>query len=289
VVNKFINYIESEKRYSKHTLKSYANDLNQYQLYLQANYDNTSTIGATFHHLRNFTVHLLEEGSSPSTVNRKISALKSYYKYLLKTGKIDINPTLKLTARKTPKKLPLFVKEQNINNALNSNNYFPNDETGTRDKLIVELFYVTGIRKSELIDLKVASLNKANSNISVLGKGNKIRLIPVIPKISNALYTYINAKEVQSSYIFTTIKGKKLYPKLVYNIVHKFLSQITTIPKKSPHILRHTFATHLSNNGAELNAIKELLGHASLAATQVYTHNTIDRLKEIHKQAHPGS
>jgi len=289
VVNDFLNYIQTEKRYSKHTLKSYATDLNQFTAFIKSEYENISSINAQFQHLRTFTVQLLEEGSSPSTINRKISALKSYYKFLIKAGKIKQNPTLKLTARKTPTKLPLFVKEININQALDAEGYFPKNETGMRNKLIVELFYVTGMRRSELINLKKSDLNQTNNTLSVIGKGNKTRLIPILPKVIQHISDYVQIKEIESQYIFTTVSGKKLYPKLVYNVVHKFLSQITTIPKRSPHILRHTFATHLSNNGAELNAIKELLGHASLAATQIYTHNTIEKLKEIHKQSHPSN
>jgi len=231
----------------------------------------------------------MELNTSPKTINRKISTLKSFYKFLLKKGIINYNPLLKVVTPKVPKRLPLFVSENDMQNLLDKIE-FENSFEGKRNKLILELFYVSGIRLTELINLKINDIDLENSLVKVLGKRNKERLIPINKTFILNLKSYLNeAKNIRKSnnYVFLTLKGEKIYQKLVYRIVNYYLSIVTTISKKSPHILRHTFATHMLNNGADLNAIKEILGHSSLAATQVYTHNSLKKLKTIYNQAHP--
>lgn len=285
----FCDYLEHQKRYSKHTITAYKKDLTQFQNFINTEYETLlfDEVKASF--IRSWIVSLIEDEVSPRTINRKISSLKSFYKYLLKNSVVSNNPLLKVVSPKTSKRLPVFIKESEIEN-LFTNIDFNNDYEGVRDKLILEIFYATGARLSELIELKTSSINYHNNTIKVLGKRNKERVIPIANNIIYLLKNYLKEREKLASkepYLFLTKVGKKLYPKLVYGIVNSYLSQITTASKKSPHVLRHTFATHMLNNGADLNTIKELLGHANLSATQVYTHNTIEKLKNIHKQAHP--
>jgi integrase/recombinase XerC len=291
-IAEFLNYIQFERRYSIHTLNAYAKDMEQFALFLNLTYQIEKAGDIEFVFVRSWIATLMEEGNSPRTVNRKISALKSYFRYLLKTGKIDHNPILKISGPKVRKKLPVFIEEKSMD-LLSNNLEELNSYTTIRDRLVVELFYATGIRRAELIQLQEKDFNLQNRLIKVLGKRNKERLIPVHKEIIPMVKSFLSLKEMEfnnlatDSNFFLSIKGKKMYPKLVYQIVNNYLSQVSTQKKKSPHVLRHTFATHMLNHGADLNAVKELLGHANLSATQVYTHNTIEKLKNIYKQAHP--
>ena len=283
---RFINYLSSEKRSSIHTITSYSNDMHQFTLFLSDEYQIRSEISeVNFQIVRAWIASLLEQGISPRSVNRKISTLKTYFKFLIREGVIDESPMLKVVAPKSKKRLPLFIEEDQIESLLNEIK-FEDGFIGERNKLIIELFYVTGIRLSELIEIKITDINFDDNLIKVLGKRNKQRLIPFSTRIHKELQSFI-AKYNIMKYLFTNSHGKKVYTKLVYRVVNKYIGEISSINKKSPHILRHTFATHMLNNGADINAIKELLGHANLSATQVYTHNTIEKLKSIYKQAHP--
>lgn len=283
---KFINYLSSEKRFSVHTITSYSNDINQFFLFLSEEYKITSELSeVNFQIVRSWIASLLEKGVAPRSVNRKISTLKTFFKFLIREGVIQESPMLKVVAPKSKKRLPLFVEEDQIESLLNGVE-FDDGFIGERDKLIIELFYVTGIRLSELINIKISDLNFDNNLVKVLGKRNKERLIPLSTRIVKELQFFIEKYKIDN-YLFTNLGGTKVYTKLVYRIVNKYIGKISSINKKSPHILRHTFATHMLNNGADINAIKELLGHANLSATQVYTHNTIEKLKSVYKQAHP--
>ena len=283
---KFINYLSSEKRFSVHTITSYSNDINQFFLFLSEEYKITSELSeVNFQIVRSWIASLLEQGVTPRSVNRKISTLKTYFKFLIREGVIQESPMLKVVAPKSKKRLPLFVEEDQIESLLNGVE-FDDGFIGERDKLIIELFYVTGIRLSELINIKISDLNFDNNLVKVLGKRNKERLIPLSTRIVKELQFFIEKYKIDN-YLFTNLGGTKVYTKLVYRVVNKYIGKISSINKKSPHILRHTFATHMLNHGADINAIKELLGHANLSATQVYTHNTIEKLKSVYKQAHP--
>ena len=283
---KFINYLSSEKRFSVHTITSYSNDINQFFLFLSKEYKITSELSeVNFQIVRSWIASLLEKGVAPRSVNRKISTLKTFFKFLIREGVIQESPMLKVVAPKSKKRLPLFVEEDQIESLLNGVE-FDDGFIGERDKLIIELFYVTGIRLSELMSIKISDLNFDNNLVKVLGKRNKERLIPLSARIVKELQFFIEKYKIDN-YLFTNLGGTKVYTKLVYRVVNKYIGKISSINKKSPHILRHTFATHMLNNGADINAIKELLGHANLSATQVYTHNTIEKLKSVYKQAHP--
>ena len=283
---KFINYLSSEKRFSVHTITSYSNDINQFFLFLSEEYKITSELSeVNFQIVRSWIASLLEQGVTPRSVNRKISTLKTFFKFLIREGVIQESPMLKVVAPKSKKRLPLFVEEDQIESLLNGVE-FDDGFIGERDKLIIELFYVTGIRLSELINIKISDINFDNNLVKVLGKRNKERLIPLSTRIVKELQFFIEKYKIDN-YLFTNLGGTKVYTKLVYRIVNKYIGKISSINKKSPHILRHTFATHMLNHGADINAIKELLGHANLSATQVYTHNTIEKLKSVYKQAHP--
>jgi integrase/recombinase XerC len=239
--------------------------------------------------IRSWLVHLIEQEVVARSVNRKLSTLKSFYKFLIREGELVENPIHKITPPKTSKHLPVFVEKDKME-TLFDKIAFGEGYPGIRDKMIMEMFYSTGMRLSELVNLKETDLDFHHDTIKVLGKRNKERLIPFSKKFETLLKSYLDCKKIsfgEVNDLFLTDRGRKVYSKMIYNIVIKHLSAVTTLGKKSPHVLRHTFATHLLNNGAELNAVKELLGHASLAATQVYTHNTIDKLKRIYKQAHP--
>jgi len=282
----FKNYLQNERRYSKLTVKAYIDDINQYEQFLIENNKKIET--ADTNDVRAWLSDLISNNTN-TTVNRKISSLKTLYKYLIKYKYVSSNPLGKLSLLKKPKKLPEFVEENKLNFLLDEIE-FPDNFEGSRDKLILEIFFSTGIRRAELINIKHSDVDFYSKNIKVLGKRNKERTIPVtdalLYKVKN--YTDVKNKEgLTNEYLFVTSKDKKLYPELVYRIVKKYLSLITSNSKKSPHILRHSFATSLLNNGADLNALKELLGHTSLAATQVYTHNTFEKLKKAYNQAHP--
>ena len=281
----FINYIKSEKRFSNHTITSYETDLNQFFNYIEAEYQITNPEDVSFKLIRNWISLLLENNLKSSSVNRKISSLKSYYKFLLVSNYVDTNPTLKLISPKSSKRLPVFVEKDNMD-SLFDKDFFEDSYEGKRDKLIIELFYFTGMRLSELINIKTSDIDKVNSQIKVIGKRNKERLIPITFNTLKDLNEFVNFYEIEN-FLFVEGNGKKLYSKKVYRIVNKYLAKISSIKKKSPHVLRHSFATHMLNNGADINAIKEILGHANLSATQIYTHNSIKKLKNVHKQAHP--
>ncbi|MEJ6736254.1 MAG: tyrosine-type recombinase/integrase [Flavobacteriales bacterium] len=288
-ISEFCDYLSHQKRYSIHTVSAYKKDLEQFNQFLISDFDTNSFSESNSHIVRSWIVQLIENDISPRSINRKISTLKSFYKYLLKNNEIDINPLLKVITPKTSKRLPVFVGESEITN-LFSQIEFPNGYEGSRDNIILELFYATGIRLSELVNLQLNSIDYQNSTIKVIGKRNKERIIPFGNNLKLKIDNYlVERKKIKNpdSQLFLTKVGKKIYPKLVYRVVKHYLSLVTTVSKKSPHVLRHTFATHMLNNGADLNSIKEILGHSNLSATQVYTHNTIEKLKNIHKQAHP--
>ena len=284
--NKFITYLSSEKRFSEHTIKSYTTDLKQFTSFLSSEFKIINEIHEiSFQIIRTWIASLLEKGLSPRSVNRKISTLKTYFKFLIREGELFDNPMMKVVAPKSKKRLPVFIEEDQIASLLNEVQ-FEEGFVGQRNKLIIELFYVTGIRLSELINIKISDVDFNNQSIKVLGKRNKERIIPLSSNVVNDLNIFIENNQ-QNKYLFTNLEGNKLYNKLVYRLVNKYIGEISSVNKKSPHILRHTFATHMLNNGADINAIKELLGHANLSATQVYTHNTIEKLKTVYKQAHP--
>jgi len=282
---KFLNYLQSEKRYSPLTIIAYKKDLEQFFLYVSEQY-NISDINLINHNLiRSWIVNLVDKELSTRSVNRKISSLKSYYKFLLRESEVSTNPMLKIISPKTAKKLPVFVDQAGMDDLLDKVE-FDEGVKGERDKLLIKVLYATGIRLSELINIKISDVNLHESTIKVHGKGNKERILPFSVEMKQDLETFIETNQL-NYWLFVTDKRRKMYPKLVYRIVNTYLSRVTTIDKKSPHVLRHTFATHMLNNGADLNAIKEFLGHTSLSATQVYTHNTIKKLSNIYKQAHP--
>lgn len=292
LINDFLNYLQYEKRYSPHTLQAYSADLQQFQDFLSvASANVVETAQAA--DVKNFMVKLLEENKLiESAVNRKLSSLKSFYKFLHREGRIAKNPTSLIRTLKTPKKLPVFVEDVKMDALLDSEHSFDDSFAGRRDRLVVELLFGTGMRLSELIGLKEEDYNRYEGTIKVLGKRNKERLIPLHKALQNEVLEFLSLKTSQdfdnkSSYLIVTNTGDQAYPNLIYRIVNSCLKLVSTQEKKSPHVLRHSFASSLLNRGADLNAIKELLGHASLAATQVYTHNSVERLKSIYKQAHP--
>lgn len=285
--NSFSEYLQYEKRSSSHTLLAYTHDLDQFFEYLDTTYQikNISEINHLI--IRSWIVSLMDQKISSRSVNRKITTLKSFYKYLLRQKTVTENPMLKIQSPKTSKRLPVFVEREKMD-VLLDNITFGDDFEGQRNKLIIEIFYATGIRLSELINIKHTDVDISNCQLKVLGKRNKERIIPFNDGLKEQIKRYEKSKSgMKEDYLFVNKNGKKLYPKFIYRLVNHYLSDVTTIDKKSPHVLRHTFATHMLNNGADLNAIKELLGHANLSATQVYTHNTVEKLKNIHKQAHP--
>lgn len=290
-ITSFIQYLTFEKHFSIHTISAYRVDLTQFSKYILQQYEITHPRFVNHQMIRSWLVQLMHDQVSARSVNRKLSSLKSFYRFLMKEKVISNNPISKVQPPKTSKRLPVFVEEQHMNRLLDHEQIsFGDDFTGKRNKLILILFYSTGIRLSELIGLLEANIDFSRDTLKVLGKRNKERIVPVTAELKQELTNYLYLKAdtgISNELLFTTESGKKLYPKLVYNVVKKYLSLVTSIEKRSPHVLRHTFATHLLNKGADLNAIKELLGHANLAATQVYTHNSIERLKNIYKNKHP--
>ena len=284
-INEFLQYITTERRLSDHTIKSYSVDLSQFSNYLSLEFNISHVTEINFQLTRNWIASLLEEGIQPVSINRKISTLRTYFRFLLKKGVVKENPMLKIIPPKSKKRLPVFIEEFQIKELLDKID-FKSGFVGERDKLIIEFFYFTGIRLSELIELRVRSIDFQNGVVKVIGKRNKERLIPLLDNMLERLDSFISRYQLKE-FLFTTSKFEKLYTKLVYRVVNKYIGEISTLEKRSPHILRHTFATHMLNNGADINAIKELLGHANLSATQIYTHNTIDKLKLVYKQAHP--
>jgi integrase/recombinase XerC len=285
-VNSFLRYLATIKHYSAHTVISYQNDLEQFMIF-----SNLPEGQIPDHHnIRDWIVALMDGGISARSVNRKISSLKSFYRYLIREGITDVNPVKKILLPRTDKKLPVFVHEKNMHQLLD-NISFGGDFEGIRNRLIIEMLYFTGMRVNELTGLKSSNVNLHESSVKVLGKRNKERIIPLIPEIVSTIKEYLAKRSAdypgEFEFLFITSKGSKTYARLVYRIVYHFLSMVTTLDKKSPHVLRHTFATHMLNKGADLNSIKEILGHANLSATEIYTHNTFEKLKKIYKQAHP--
>ena len=286
----FLSYLKSERRFSVHTCAAYETDLCQYFEFLSSK--NLTLQNATHKHIRSWIVELLEQGQSTRTVNRKLSTLKTFYKFLLKNNYLQTNHMDKVIAPKQKKTLPVFIPKTEMVNLFELVE-FPDDFEGKRDQTILELFYATGIRLSELITIKRKDIDFYEQTVKVLGKRRKERIVPFSLKLTPILKEYISIYEntfgefEQEAFFFVTKKGDKLYPELVYRTVRKYLDMVSTVEKRSPHVIRHTFATHMLNNGADLMAIKELLGHSSLAATQVYTHTSVEQLKESYKQAHP--
>jgi integrase/recombinase XerC len=286
----FLGFLRYEKRYSGHTVTAYTKDLDQFIQFGSEMVEDFSLLTVDHHLIRQWVISLMDQGMTVVSVKRKISTLRSLYKYLLRDGLMEKDPTDLVMVPKSGKKLPQFVQENEMNKLLDTS-FFTGDFSGLRDKAILSLFYGTGMRLSELMGIRMLDLNLKERVVKVLGKRNKERLIPYPSEISNDISGYLTARNElvgdSISYLFVTEKGEQVYEKLLYRIVRKYLSLVSTMEKRSPHILRHSYATHLLNRGADLNAIKELLGHASLAATQVYTHTSFEKLKTIYKQAHP--
>ncbi len=290
--NEFIQYITSERRLSAHTIRAYTSDIEQFKTYLEGEFEITDTSQALSHQIRSFAAHLIEQKTSAKSVNRKLTCLRTYYKYCLRQQYISFTPMNKVISPRNSKRLPYFIEEESMKN-LFANITFEENFTGIRNKAILETFYGTGIRLDELRRLTIKNIDFPQRTIKVIGKRNKERIIPFGVQMETALNNYLtilkesfeNGK--QNDFLFVSIEGESLNPKSIYLIVRKYIDQITTIGKRSPHILRHTFATHLLNQEAPLNAIKEMLGHSSLSSTQIYSHNSINRLKNIYKQAHP--
>ncbi|ADY52822.1 integrase family protein [Pseudopedobacter saltans DSM 12145] len=289
-LERFFNYISFEKKYSAHTVLSYQTDINQYQDFLSV--IEADILSATHRDVRNWVVSLMDDQKSSRTVNRKISALKTLYSFLLREELIEVNPMQKVLAPKIAKTLPVFLETEKLNALLDYEGIFEEGFEGKRDKLILEFLFGTGVRLSELLGLREKDVDFGNKTVKVLGKGNKERIIPMSESLICSIRDYLLKKKSgviynNSDALIVTNKGLQAYPEFIYRTVKRYLSIISSKEKKSPHVLRHTFATALLNAGADINAIKELLGHASLAATQVYTHNSIERIKTIYKQAHP--
>ena len=295
----FFDYLKFEKRYSVHTLISYETDLRSFFSYLATNFGDTALPEISHMYIRSWLAELKDkEKLTAKSINRKISSLRSFFKYHLKRGAITTTPMAKVIAPKISKRLPVFIKESETKELIASLNHAAEDWKSLNARMLITIFYATGMRLSELINLKERQVDTARSQIRVLGKGNKERIIPVSKELTASVREYQQLKrkefgrkdspeESREEILLVTEKGKRLYPKYAWLLVNHYLGQASTLDKKSPHVLRHTFATHLMNHGADLNAVKELLGHASLAATQVYTHNTIEKLKDVHKKAHP--
>jgi len=298
---RFIRYIQFEKRYSPHTVSAYQSDLSQFIGFLN-NPEKlepapdpviTDSSQITHYHIRNWMVELMNDQILARSINRKIATLRKYFKFLLQEGVIDINPASKINTPKIPKNLPVIVEDEKLTRMLDDNEVFADDFAGRRDKLVIEMLFGTGMRLSELLGIKDTDINVYEGTLKVLGKRNNERIIPINNELKLLIAEYQELKKKQqfsgnnSLTLIVTNKGARAYAMLIYTIVQKYLSYISTQNKRSPHVLRHTFATSLLNRGADLNAIKELLGHANLSATQIYTHNSVERLKSIYKQAHP--
>ena len=290
-IQSFIDYLKFEKRYSPHTIISYKTDLKSFFEYLDSRFGKIALKAIDHNFIRSWLAEQKEKGTTAKSLNRKISTLRSFFKYQIRTGEIESSPVTKVIAPKISKRLPVFIKEDEIKRLADTLETSAEDWKTLNARMLVALFYNTGIRLTELINLKQSQIDFSKSQIKILGKGNKERIIPVSRETITILREYLSLRKKQFSdsedSLLITEKGKKMYPKYAYLLVKKSLAEISTLDKKSPHVLRHSFATHLMNNGADLNAVKELLGHSSLAATQVYTHTTIEKLKEVYKKAHP--
>ena len=292
MIDSFINYLEFEKRSSPHTVLAYRKDLEQVLDFVNLSFALDDLSVCSHAELRAWIIDLVEQGFSSTTVNRKLATLRSYYKFLLRSRIIEKDPTYKLKSLKNPKKLPEFLQENSINSVLEESHYKEGFE-GQRDRMVMEFLYLTGVRLAELIQLQWKDLNLIEDQVKVLGKRQKERIIPISKSLKQNILLYQKVFEERfskaeiNSYFIVSNKGEQSYPMMIYRIVKARLDQIAETSKRSPHLLRHTFATHLLNKGADLNAVKDLLGHANLAATQVYTHNTLEKLKAVFEQAHP--
>lgn len=289
--NAFRDYLQFEKKYSLHTVNAYLNDLAYFEAFNRNHFDQETIDQVNYSQIRSWIVSLVDDNMSNVSVNRKIASLKAFYKFLLKIKQIEVSPLLKHKALKTSKKIQIPFSEKEVDEVL-SQMQNPVGFEAIRNKLIIDLFYTTGMRRAELIHLKLVNVDLPNGVIKVLGKRNKERLIPVLPIITEQLSVYIKERcslevIVNEDYFFLTKKGLKLNDSFVYRLINSYFSTVSEKVKKSPHVLRHTFATHLLNNGADLNSVKELLGHSSLASTQVYTHSSLSELKQVYKDAHP--
>lgn len=290
-ITDFLSYLQYQKRYSLHTVISYKTDLSAFHSFIVNTYGSTALPDIKSTLVRTWLASLKEQGNTSRTINRKISTLKSFFKYQVKKGVLQQTPMQVISSPKNARRLPQFVDKKDIE-TLFHHVEFSDSWEGATERLILQILYNSGIREAELINLQEQYVDLHHSSIKVLGKGNKERVIPISKELQTNIRSYILRKEgefpeISESCLLVNKKGKKLYPRYVYDVVKKYLSLVTTIEKKSPHILRHSFATHLTNNGAEINAIKELMGHSSLAATQIYTHNSIEKLKDAFKKAHP--
>lgn len=287
----FLDHLEHQKQYSKHTLTAYRSDLLAFVDYLAVFYEVDKLDHASRRMVSSFVADLAEQGLSSRTINRKLSAVQSFFNHFVKRGEIDQSPVKHIQRPKTPKRLPSIMRSEQVEQLL-AKASFSDDFEGLRDRALLSVFYACGLRREELIGLRLKDISWTSHQIKVLGKRNKERIVPVAEELMVILKDYIDRREeegVSDEHLFVTKKGEKLYPSLVYKIVKNYLSKVTTMDKKSPHVLRHTFATHLLNEGANLQSIKELLGHESLATTQVYTHTSLEKLKDIYKNAHPRS
>ena len=291
LLSEFISYLSLEKNYSKHTVKAYENDILEFSHFCNVQYDFDDIDNVDYSLIRFWIVNLSEREMNNRSINRKISSLKSYFKFLQKIGSLDVNPLVKHKALKTSKKLEIPFSELEMQNVLSVIEY-SDDFEGIRDELLIHVLYATGMRRAELLELKLSDVDFETMTIKVLGKRNKERFIPMLSETKKKFESYFLKRmeliEIKdASYIFLTQSGNKMYETLVYRLINKYFRVVSSKVKTSPHILRHTFATHLLNKGADLNAVKELLGHSSLASTQVYTHNSIAELKKVHSKAHP--
>jgi integrase/recombinase XerC len=288
MVKSFLQYIQYEKKYSSCTVFSYQNDISQFQDFLTENYS-LSIEQTELKHIRNWILQLKSKNIESSSINRKLSALKSLFKFGLRNNHVKSNPCSKLQALKTPKKLPIFFKTSELNTALESTENAKNDFAEIRNNIILEILYQTGIRRAELIGLKDSDFNFFSLTLRIVGKGNKERIIPISKNLKEKAEEYINLKNqiFDSPYFILTDTGEQSYPNLIYRIVKSSMGEVSSLSKRSPHVIRHSFASSLLNNGAEISAVKELLGHANLAATQIYTHTSYEQLKKTYKQAHP--
>lgn len=292
-IDKFLTYLEKERNYSVHTRRAYGKDLREFATFCHREHDLTSLEKASYPLIRDWIVHLVEKGIANRSINRKVASLKAFYKFLLRTETIAVNPLAQHKSLKIPKRIEIPFSEAEMEHLLMPE-FFETTFEGLRDKLVIEMLYATGMRRAELINLKFSDLDLSSNMIKVLGKRNKERYIPLLPGLRSTIEEYVQERNAlptikDKGSFFLTSKGKRLYETLVYRIIQNYFSGISNKVKKSPHILRHTFATHLLAKGADLNAVKELLGHSSLASTQVYTHNSIAELKKAHATAHPRS
>ena len=290
-IKSFLDYLQIEKKYSKHTIIAYKKDLNDFFAFYKTNYGDVLILEINYSQIRSWIVWLVNSNINNRSINRKISSLKSFFKFLQKTKQVAINPLAKHQALKTSKQVQVPFSEKEIKDVLSLKDNLEDFES-VRNKLIVELFYSTGIRRSELIHIKLDTLDFNNETVKVLGKRNKERYIPLIKTVQVSLKNYLkfrNEIKTEQPYLFITKKGKIIYDTLVYRIINNYFSTVSSKVKKSPHVIRHSFATHLLNEGADLNAVKELLGHSSLASTQVYTQSSLGKLKKVYNQAHPRS